>query len=164
MSRFFIFTNLKKCGKIKKLDKEKVMKISSKGRHAVRIMVDIATDAEELTSIPEMAKRLDITPKYLEQIILKLTKAKLLAGSRGFKGGYKLNKNPEEITIAQILSATGDMPKLAPCLVSDKDCPAKTSCTSIGVWETLSGIIYKYLNKVTLTNLIEKTYPTNLND
>ena len=138
------------------------MKISSKGRHAVRIMVEVATAKEELTSISELAKRLGITVKYLEQIVLKLTKFKLLIGSRGVKGGYKLVKEPNKITVAEILTATGDMPKLAPCLVSDKKCPAKNTCTSIGVWETLSGIIYKYLSKVTLRDLIEKTYPTTV--
>ena len=134
------------------------MKISSRGRNAVRIMVDIATDKEEFTNISGISKRLNITNKYIEQIISKLVKAKLVTSLRGAQGGYKLARKPEEINIAEILTAMGDMPELAPCLKEHKDCPARAKCTTIGVWETLSALIFDYLEKITLQNLIEKTY------
>lgn len=134
------------------------MKISSRGRHAVRIMVDIATNNEDYVSIAGISERLNITNKYLEQIISKLSKAKLVLSQRGAQGGYKLARTPEQISIAEILTATGDMPELAPCLKEHRVCPAKAKCTTIGVWETLSAIIFDYLDKVSLKNLIEKSY------
>lgn len=134
------------------------MKISSKGRTAVRIMVDIAQNDEEFVSISEISKRQKITIKYLEQIISKLVKAKLLVSQRGVMGGYKLSKEPKDYSIAQILTVTNDMPRLAPCQESDKPCLQKTECSTIGCWEELSKIIFEFLENLSLQDLIDKTY------
>ena len=133
------------------------MKISSKGRYAVAVMVDIAMANKEFVSIAEISSRQNITVKYLEQIISKLVKANLLTSCRGIAGGYKLNKPPKDYTIAEILYATGDMPKIVPCRMEGAVCPEKDKCHTIGVWEGLSAIIYDYLNKVSLQDLIDKT-------
>ena len=134
------------------------MKISSKGRYAVEIMVDIAKNNQDFASVNEIATRQNISVKYLEQIVSKLVKAKLLISSRGTNGGYRLAKNPNDYNIADILTVTGDMPKLAPCLSSQSACPKKDKCEAIGCWETLNGLIYNYLKNITLQNLIDKTY------
>jgi len=133
------------------------MKISSRGRYAVRVLVDIAVNSGDgqFVSITDIAKRQHIAVKYLEQIVSKLTKNGLLTSSRGAQGGYLLAYQPKDITIAKILGITGDLPELAPCF-KNIDCPNRNSCTSIGVWETLNGLIYNYLSSVTLQNLIEK--------
>ncbi len=134
------------------------MKISSKGRYAVEIMVDIAKNNKDFASVNEIASRQNISIKYLEQIVSKLVKAKLLVSSRGANGGYRLAKSPNDYNIAEILTVTGDMPKLAPCLSSQSSCPKKDECEAIGCWETLNALIYTYLKNITLQNLIDKTY------
>lgn len=134
------------------------MKISSRGRYAVRLMVEIATSNKEYVSISEISEKQNISIKYLEQIISKLVKSNLLESLRGAQGGYKLLKLPKEYTIASILKVTGDMPEIVPCLNSERPCPQKQNCSTVGCWETLTKIIYDYLNKVTLQDLIDKTY------
>ena len=132
------------------------MKISTKGRYAVRVMAEIAMHNGEFVSIAELAQKQGISVKYLEQIVAKLTKNHLLVSLRGATGGYKLNMNAKDCTIADILQATNDMPNLVPCLKYNADCPRKDNCYSIGCWETLSKIIYDYLKSVSLQDLIDK--------
>ncbi|MGN0961911.1 MAG: RrF2 family transcriptional regulator [Christensenellales bacterium] len=132
------------------------MKISSKGRLAVRTMVDIATSSKEYVSVSEIADRLDISVKYLERVISGLIKAGLLESLKGSLGGYKLTKKPKDYNIAEILSTTGDLPELVPCQKSA--CPQKDKCTTIGCWDNLTKIIYDYLNKVSLLDIINKKY------
>ena len=85
------------------------MKISSKGRYAVRIMSELAKHSDYV-SVNEMSEKQGITVKYLEQIFHLLSKANLVSSARGASGGYKLGVDPEKCTIAQILKATGDLP------------------------------------------------------
>ena len=134
------------------------MKISSKGRYAVRLMVDIAVAKNEVVSLSEIAERQNLTIKYLEQIVSKLVKAKLLVSLRGAQGGYKLIKNPDEYSVAEIFAVTNDLPAFAPCLKSNKKCEMKSKCSTVGCWETLSKLICEYLEKVTLQDLIDKNY------
>ena len=134
------------------------MKISSKGRYAVRVMVDIATSNKEYVSLSEIAERQNISVKYLERIVSALTKAKLLESLKGSLGGYKLTKNPKDYNIAEILDVTGDLPELAPCQKQQIECPNKAKCSTISCWETLNKIIYDYLNRVSLQDLINKTF------
>ena len=131
------------------------MKISTKGQYAVRLMTEIAKSEENL-SISTIAKSQEISPKYLEQIVAKLVKNNLLESSRGAMGGYKLTRDAREISIKQILDVTGDSCKLTPCL--DGTCERKNKCDAVGVWSTLGELINGYLEKVTLQDLIDKTY------
>lgn len=134
------------------------MKISSKGRYAVRLMVEIATSNKECVSLSEIAEKQNLTIKYLEQIVSKLVKANLLISSRGAQGGYKLAKPANKCTIAEILAVTNDLPEFAPCLKGNKKCDMKNKCTTIGCWETLSNLICNFLQKITLQDLIDKNY------
>ena len=131
------------------------MKISTKGQYAVRLMVEIAK-SESLISISAIAKKQDRSQKYLEQIVALLVKNNLLESVRGNKGGYKLTKTPQEISVKEILDITGDACDLAPCMVGN--CERKEKCDAIGVWFALGGLINDYLQKVSLKDLIEKTY------
>ena len=133
------------------------MKISAKGRYALRIMVDIATADKEYVSITEIANRQEISVKYLEQIIAKLLKANLLTSLRGSLGGYKLVKTPQEYSLEQILRVTGDLPQLAPCSNSG-NCPRLAKCTTAGCYVALSGLIMDFLAKTTLQDLVDKTF------
>ena len=132
------------------------MKISSKGRYAVRIMAELARHKNEFLSVHELSKMQGITVKYLEKIISCLIKAKLITSTRGTNGGYKLLKEPKEYCVADILNATNDLPKLAPCLYSKIECPRAKNCDSISVWENLSSYIVDYLKKITLDDLLNK--------
>ena len=120
-------------------------------------MVDIARSKQEYVSVSDLSKRLGISVKYLEQIIGKLTKAKLLLSSRGSSGGYKLVKPAKDYNICEILEVSGDSVKLATCL-NHKECPMAENCDTMGVWVTLTNVINDFLKGVSLQDLIDKTY------
>ena len=130
------------------------MKISTKGQYAVRLMVEVAK-SQDLVSISNIAKSQDISQKYLEQIVSLLIKNNLLESVRGNKGGYKLSKPSNQISIKEILDTTGDSCSLAPCVGGN--CERANKCNAIGVWQTLGELINNYLDGVTLKDLIEKT-------
>ena len=123
------------------------MMISTKGRYALRIMVDLALhDGEEPVSVRETAQRQDISGKYMEQIISVLTRAGLLRSVRGAQGGYHLAHSPQEITVGMILRATeGDLAP-AECVVQGAEscgrsggCPSRTVFTK--VYNAINGVI-----------------------
>lgn len=129
------------------------MKISAKGQYAVRLMCEIAKSTEPL-SVANVAKNQEISPKYLEQIVSSLVKNGLLESERGFRGGYKLTKPANKISIKSILDTTGDACNLAPCVSGS--CERSAKCNAIGVWTTLGGLINNYLESVTLADLLNK--------
>ena len=134
------------------------MEITTKGRYAVRIMVDIARHDGDYVSISHIADRQKISQKYLEKIMSSLVKANLVVSMRGANGGYKLKKKVDECSVKEILDATGESTKVAVCQAEDK-CPMVDRCDTMGVWHTLNNLISDYLQSVTLKDLIEKTYP-----
>lgn len=129
------------------------MKISTKGQYAVRLMVEIAKSNEPL-SVAQVAKKQNISPKYLEQIVSLLIKNELLESVRGQKGGYKLFSPPNKITLKQILDTTGDACTLAPCVKGE--CERKSTCNASGVWQTLGSLINNYLNSITLCDILNQ--------
>ena len=132
------------------------MKISTKGRYAVRFLAELACEEHELVSINALSIKLGISPKYLEQIASKLLKANIITAQRGIAGGYKLIKSASDISIAEILALTGDLPEMVPCLNSE--CKNKPHCKTVGLWDNLNNLIFNYLNKVSLQDLIDKKY------
>lgn len=128
------------------------MKISSKGRYAVRILVEIAWHNDFL-SVADISKSQDISIKYVEKIITYLVKAKLIESMRGTKGGYKLSQPAEEITIYQILLATGDTPKISSC--STNKCNRIDICPTANCWANLTNLINDYLKSITLKDLMK---------
>lgn len=146
------------------------MKISTKGRYALRVMVDLATtDPQNYISIKSISKRLDISDKYLEQIISSLSKAGYVKSTRGAQGGYMLTKQPQEYTVGMILrSMEGSLAPVA-CLEDDENqCPHCSDCISLYVWEQIYDAINNVVNSITLQNIIdkmeyEKITPQNLN-
>lgn len=132
------------------------MEITTKGRYAVRIMADIARSGKDFVSLSEVAERQQISIKYLEKIIAMLSKAKLVESMRGANGGYKLAKGMQEINVKQILDATGDSINVSTCTAGET-CPKADKCDTIGVWNTLNGLINSYLESVTLQDLVEQT-------
>ena len=134
------------------------MKISTRGRYAVRIMAELAKNYGTLLSSAELCEKQDISPKYAEKILALLKKANLIKSEKGATGGYTLSSDAKEINVAQILKATDDLPELVPCIENKTNCPRKMQCDSVGCWEKLNSLIVEYLSKLTLFDLINKNY------
>ncbi len=135
------------------------MKISTKGRYALRLMIDLAeNDKDKFVSLKDIAERQEISVKYLEQIVTVLCKIGFLKSLRGSQGGYKLAKAPEEFKIGDILRITeGDLAPVA-CLEDEKnECPRYSKCKTIDFWQGLYYTVNKYVNSVTLADLIKDT-------
>ena len=134
------------------------MKISTKGRYALRIMLDIAMhDDGKYIPLKDIAKRQNLTVKYLEQIISLLNKAGYLQSLRGNTGGYRLAKNLDEYVVGDILRVTeGDLAPVA-CLKKCGDfCQREDICNTVSFWRGLDRVINEYVDSYTLKDLLEK--------
>ena len=134
------------------------MLISTKGRYALRVMIDLAEhQAEGLIPLKVIAQRQEISEKYLESIIKLLVKARLLNGLRGKGGGYQLTKAPEQYTVGSILRLTEDSMAQVSCLESGADaCPRAAVCRTLPLWQGLDKVISDYLDRVTIADLMKK--------
>lgn len=131
------------------------MKISTKGRYALRVMIDLAiNNGEDYISIKDISVRQGISNKYLEQIIAMLNKAGYLKTARGNNGGYKLAKKPKEYVVGDILRATeGDLAPIA--CVTGEQCSNKANCKTFSFWKGLDDVINEYVDSKTLEDLIK---------
>ena len=135
------------------------MKISTKGRYALRMMIDLAQQQKEsvLSYIPltDIAFRQGIEIKYLEQIVALLKKDGLIQGVRGSSGGYRLTREPKEYTVREILEVTeGSLAPIA-CLDTPVNlCPRKEHCPTLAFWEDFSSCITDFLEKRTLQDFL----------
>lgn len=133
------------------------MKISTKGRYALRLMLDIAINSNDSpVSIKDIAKRQEISDKYLEQIISILNSAGYVRSIRGAQGGYKLKKEPVEYTVGMILRLTeGSLAPVA-CVEEDAEiCDRVDSCATMMVWKKLNAAINDVVDNITLADIIE---------
>lgn len=133
------------------------MKISTKGRYAVRLMLDIAmNDEAEPVRLKDTAERQNISMKYLEQIISSLVKGGFVKSIRGPQGGYRLMKQPKEYTVGMILrQVEGSMAPVA-CLEDEVNtCERQAGCVSLRIWNELNDAINSVLEKYTLADLVE---------
>ena len=133
------------------------MKISTKGRYALRLMLDLAlNDTGEPVRIKDISIRQEISDKYLEQIVSVLNKAGFVKSIRGPQGGYRLTKKPEEYTVGAILRLTeGDMAPVACLEGEENDCPRASMCTSLRLWTMLDDAIKSVIDHVTLQDMLE---------
>ena len=132
------------------------MKISTKGRYALRLMLDIAlNDAKTPVRIKDIAERQQISDKYLEQIVSSLNKAGFVKSLRGPQGGYRLTKKPEEYTVGMILRLIeGSLAPVA-CLDDDiNNCTRADRCPTLILWEKLYDAISEVEDNITLADLI----------
>ena len=134
-----------------------IMKISTKGRYALRVMIDLAENNDgNFISLKDISKRQGISTKYAEQIVALLNKAGDLKTARGNNGGYKLARKPEQYTIGDILRASeGDLAPIM-CLSEDGECNKKGDCKTLFFWEGLDKVINDYIDSVTLADFIKK--------
>lgn len=132
------------------------MVVSTKGRYALRVMIDLAQqNSDEFISLKDIATRQDISMKYLELIVSALNRGGMLLSQRGKMGGYKLAKKPSDYTIGAILKLSEG--PLAPvnCLEGDVNlCERSGSCITLPMWQKLDKLMSDYLESVTLEDLI----------
>lgn len=135
------------------------MKISTKGRYALRLMVDLAqNNSGENVALKEIAQRQDISLKYLEQIITVLTKAGFVLSTRGSNGGYRLAYRPDYYTVGMILRLTEG--SLAPVACLDgavNTCTRKDECNTLFVWEKLYTAICGVVDNITLADILRNS-------
>lgn len=132
------------------------MKISTKGRYALRLMTDIAAhDGEGYVSLKDVAARQGISMKYSEQIAGLLAKAGMLRSGRGAQGGYRLAKRPEDYTVGSILRLTeGNLAPVA-CLEGPENvCQRCGECSALGFWAGLYAVVNDYIDRYTLADLL----------
>jgi len=133
------------------------MKISTKGRYALKIMTELAIEYEknEFISASDIAKRQGISVKYLEQIMSLLNKAGYLITLRGASGGYKLAKDPSQYIVGDILKATEGELSPTYCLTEDGKCSRVGCCETFSFWKGLDDVVNEYVNSKTLKDLIK---------
>ena len=132
------------------------MNVTSKGRYALRIMIDLAQHQDEgYISLKTISDRTELSMKYLEMIVGNLKKAELVESTRGKEGGYKLSKTPEEYSIGEILNCIED--DLAPvaCIKAGSiNCEKSAACLTVPMWKELDDITNAYLATVSLRDLL----------
>ena len=133
------------------------MMISTKGRYALRVMIDLAqNDTGEYISLKDVAQRQGISMKYLEMIVSLLHKGHMVESQRGKSGGYRLIREPSEYTIEAILKLTEGTLAPVNCLGNDvNSCERAENCITLPLWKRLDDVIGNYLNSVTLQDLLD---------
>ena len=134
------------------------MKISTKGRYALRIMLDLAmNDRSQLVPLKAIAARQNITVKYMEQIMTPLSRAGFVTSERGANGGYRLSRSPENYRVGDILRVMEGSIVPVACL---EDCPNQCArqedCMMLAFWEGLRDVINRYVDGVTRQDLLER--------
>jgi len=132
------------------------MKISTKGRYGLRILLDLALHAQDTPRLmKDIARSQQISEKYISRLILPLNEAGFITSFRGAKGGLKLAKAPKEITLLEIVEAMEGRIAIVDC-VFDKDfCPKSDDCSACKVWTSLNRKIRKQMDEITLKDLLK---------
>ena len=136
------------------------MKISTKGRYALRMMIDLAMYGKDgFVALKDIAERQNISKKYLEQIVPLLNKSGLLRTNRGYLGGYALSKEPSKYSVGEILRVTeGDLCPVACLQYEPNNCERAAACPTLFVWEGLYKAITDYLDGISLQDILDKGY------
>lgn len=132
------------------------MMISTKGRYALRVMIDLAEhQTEGYIPLKEIAQRQEISEKYLESILKVLVQKKFLTGLRGKGGGYRLTMSPEQYTVGSILRLTeGSLAPVA-CLEEDPvQCDRMEACRTLPMWRELNALVNDFFDRITIADLM----------
>lgn len=134
------------------------MKLTTKGRYAILIMLNLAEhyEKDEFLSLKEIAEEENISLKYLEKIMLNLKKENLVLSSRGWEGGYKLASKPSNYRLGDILLIAEHDLSPASCVKSENSCAKKSTCKTYPIWDDLNRALMDYLNSKTLADYIER--------
>lgn len=142
------------------------MKISTKGRYALRMLLDLAEHQNcGYIALKDIAERQNISKKYLEQIIPIFNRSGMLKTNRGSQGGYQLAKTPDKYTVGEILRLTeGSLSPIA-CVEEDPiTCERSGECATLPVWQGLYRVINEYLDSITLQNIMDQQRERYMND
>lgn len=132
------------------------MKLSTRSRYGTRMMLDMAKHYNEgPIQIGEIAQRVAVSVKYLEQLIIPLKKADYVKSVRGPKGGHMLKKAPNKITVGEIVDVLEGGINLSECIEHPDLCEKSTNCLTRGVWEEATKAMHDKLNSITLSEMIE---------
>lgn len=134
------------------------MKISTKGRYALRMLLDLAEHQEDgYVALKDIAERQSISKKYLEQIIPLFNKSNILRTTRGFQGGYRLAKSPDTCTVGEILRLTeGSLSPVACLEHTPIECERCNDCATLPVWQGLYRVVNEYLDGITLQDILNQ--------
>ena len=137
------------------------MKISTRGRYAIRILLDIAMHQQNgAVAMKDIARRQQISKKYGDQIGMQLSQAGVLLAARGRQGGYKLARSAAELTVLKILQIMEGSLAPVQCLeTTPNDCDRRTFCPTLPMWTGLNRVITDYLDGITLQSLIDQAAP-----
>lgn len=130
--------------------------ISTKGRYAIRFMIDLAEQStDKPVPLDETASRQNISKKYLELIVKILVKGRLVKGTSGKGGGYRLIRRPEEYTIGEILELTEGTLATVACLDADAEhCPREAICKTLPMWRKFDNMVHDYFFNITIADLV----------
>lgn len=133
------------------------MKISTRGRYALRLMLDLALYSDgKVVSLKDVSKRQAVSEKYLEQIITPLLRGGLVRSVRGAGGGYLLTRAPEEYTVGDILRPLeGDLAPVE-CATDEKFCERCTECVTVSLWQEIHRAVSQVVDNTTLADLLER--------
>ena len=132
--------------------------ISTRGRYALRVMLDLAmADGTAYVPLDTVARRQGISEKYLESILAVLSRANLVQALRGKGGGYRLSRKPEDYPIGEILRLTEKSLAPVTCLEAGMGCPQAADCPTLPLWQGLDKVIDDYLTGHTLADLLPKS-------
>lgn len=142
------------------------MKLSTKSRYGLRILVQIAAESETRTAVKgkAIAGGQNISEAYLEQIMIPLKNAGLVKTVRGCNGGYALNRKPENITVLDVVELFEGKVQFVKCVGEEGACERSGTCTVSAVWKHLSEVIRKEASQITLAELAEKEKKINRMD
>lgn len=134
------------------------MLISTKGRYALRVMIDLAEQQKDsYIPLKEIVERQKISRKYLESIMSMLSKHNYIEALHGKGGGYRLNRKPEEYKVGELLALTEGTLAPVSCLEKGaKPCEYASECRTLPMWTKLDGLINDYLNSVSLADLTQQ--------
>ena len=132
------------------------MQLSTRGRYASRLIIQVALNQHN-GAVPKkkIAAETDVTPDYMEQLLVKLKHNGLVRSQRGIKGGFLLAQPATAITLRQVLEAVGERLELAPCLVKDEHCKYEETCTMKKVWQKATNQLRDYFEGITVAELCE---------
>ena len=131
------------------------MKISTKSRYGTRLLLDLAAREDQgFIQLAEIAQRLSVSMKYLEQIILPLKKANYVQSARGAKGGHRLAKKPADIRVGDVVALLEGGKEIISCVADPRICPRSEMCKARTLWQKASDGFYSTLNHVSIEDLL----------
>ncbi len=134
------------------------MMVSTRGRYALRMMIDLAENSHdnEYIAMKDIAERLEISKKYMEQIMPVLVRNGLVEGMQGQGGGYRLTRRPEDYRVGEILRLTeGDLAPVS-CLSGDSPCTRSGGCRTIAMWSRFNKLTNAFFDGITVADLMQK--------